>query len=154
MMTDEISDLCSEVSAPVMMRHLEEFARRIKLSGTPEELESFHYLRARLDEYGYHTDLISHPAYISLPAAARLNVGNVSPRCITHSFSRPSQSGGTRGRLVYAAAGTAGDLANVDARDAILLLDGMANPGAAHRVAGTGAIGQVHISPHDPSSRS
>src|SRR5580658_4136248 len=141
-----LSHLRTEVSAPVMMRHLEEFARRVKLSGTPEELESFHYLRARLDEYGYHTDLISHPAYISLPGAARLNVGNVSPRCITHSFSRPSPAGGTRGRLVYAAAG---DLSKVDARDAILLLDGMANPGAAHRVAGTGAIGQVHISPHE-----
>jgi hypothetical protein len=149
MITDEITHLRGEVSASAMMRHLEEFARRIKLSGTPEELESFHYLRARLDEYGYRTDLISHPAYISLPGAARLNVGNVSPRCITHSFSRPSRAGGTRGRLVYAGAGTESDLAKVDARDAILLLDGMATPGAAHRAAGTGAIGQVHISPHE-----
>jgi hypothetical protein len=61
MMTDEISHLRAEVSATVMMRHLEEFSRRIKLSGTPEELESFHYLRSRMNEYGYHTDLISHP---------------------------------------------------------------------------------------------
>ncbi len=148
-MTDELSRLRTEVSATVMMRHLEEFARRIKLSGTPEELESFHYLRGRLNEYGYRTELISHPAYISLPGAARLKVGNVSPRCITHSFSRPSAAGGIRGRLVYAATGTAGDLAQVDARGAILLLDGMATPGAAYRVAGTGAIGQVHISPHE-----
>ncbi len=141
-----LSHLRTQVSAPIMMRHLEEFARRIKPSGTPEELESFHYLRACLNEYGYHTDLISHPAYVRLSGAARLHVGNGSPRCITHSFSRPSQAGGTRGRLVYAATG---NLAKVDARDAILLLDGMANPGAAHRVAGTGAIGQVHISPHE-----
>jgi N-acetylated-alpha-linked acidic dipeptidase len=149
MMTDQISQLRTAVSAPEMIRHLEEFARRIKLSGTPEELESFHYLRARLDEYGYRTDLISHPAYISLPGAARLNVGNVAPRCITHSFSRSSPTGGTAGRLVYAATGTAGDLAKVDAHGAILLLDGMATPGAAHRVARTGAIGQLHISPHE-----
>jgi N-acetylated-alpha-linked acidic dipeptidase len=148
-MTDEIARLCTDVNAAAMMGHLEEFARRIKLSGTPEELASFRYLQANLDSYGYRTELIRHPAYISLPGSARLNVGNVSPRCITHSFSRPSAPGGTRGKVLYAGGGSAADLAKVDARDAILLLDGMATPGAAHRVAATGAVGQIHISPHE-----
>lgn len=149
MMTDEIARLAGDVSAPAMMRHLEEFARRIKLSGTPEELASFRYLQASLDSFGYRTELILHPAYISLPGAARLTVGNLSPRCITHSFSRPSGATGTRGKLVYGGNGTAADLAAVDARGAILLLDGMATPAAALRSSAAGAVGQIQISPHE-----
>src|SRR5215472_14515176 len=56
------------VSGTELMRHCREFAKRIKLSGTPEELESFRYLKSCLDGYGYRTALIAHDAYISLPA--------------------------------------------------------------------------------------
>ncbi len=63
-----IDELCSKVSATAMFAHLEEFAKRVKLSGTPEELESFHYLQAELDEIGFSTALIGHDAYI-IPTA-------------------------------------------------------------------------------------
>src|SRR5688500_14893057 len=53
-----IDELCSKVSATAMFAHLEEFAKRVKLSGTPEELESFHYLQGQLDEMGFSTALI------------------------------------------------------------------------------------------------
>ena len=68
---DPIERLCSEVSASAMFADLEEFAKRVKLSGTAEELESFQYLQTRLDEIGFSTSLIRHDAYISLPGAAR-----------------------------------------------------------------------------------
>jgi len=55
-----------------LMAHITEFARRVKLSGTPEELESFRYLQAQMDSYGYRTQLLSHDAYISLPGAAKV----------------------------------------------------------------------------------
>src|SRR5579883_1578109 len=91
--------LCAAVSAPALMRHLEEFALRVKLSGTADELESFGYLERCLDEYGYQTALLSHDAYISLPGAARLEwtagTERFVPRSITHSFSCPSPAGGT-----------------------------------------------------------
>ena len=67
MLHEDIARLCAAVDQAVMMRHLEEFARRIKLSGTLEEMESFRYLKAMLDGYGYQTELILHDAYISLP---------------------------------------------------------------------------------------
>ncbi|MFI5010917.1 MAG: M28 family peptidase [Hyphomicrobiales bacterium] len=143
-----IDRLAGAVSAPAMMRHLEEFARRVKLSGTPEELESFRYLQSRLDSYGLKTDLILHDAYISLPGKARLEIGNLTPDCITHSFSCSSPPEGVRGKLVYAGSGGPKDFAGLDVRGKIVLLEHIANPAASLRASEAGAAGQIHISPH------
>jgi hypothetical protein len=149
-MADETIDrLAGAVSAKAMMRHLEEFARRVKLSGTPEELESFRYLQACLDGYGLKTRLILHDAYISLPGKARLEVDGLTPDCITHSFSRPSPPEGVRGKLVYAGAGGPKDFAGLEARGKIVLLEHIANPAASLRASQAGAAGQIHISPHE-----
>ena len=144
-----IASLCAAVDAPSMMRHLGEFARRVKLSGTAEEAESFEYLRRTLDGYGFRTELVRHDAYISLPGKASITVEGASPDCITHSFSRPSAPGGTRGTLVYGGFGRAEDLAGLDLRGRIVLLEAIANPGASLRASRAGAAGQVHISPHE-----
>ena len=149
MIDRSIARLCAAVDASAMMRHLEEFARRVKLSGTPEELASFRYLQGTLDGYGWRTDLIRHDAYISLPGAARIEVGGATPDCITHSFSRPSAPGGTRGFVVYAGAGGPQDFAALDVRGRIVLLESIANPAASLRASEAGAVGQVHISPHE-----
>lgn len=144
-----IATLCGAVDAAPMMAHLTEFARRVKLSGTQPERESFAYLKSCLDGYGFRTQLIAHEAYISLPGRARLEVGSETPDCITHSFSRPSGPEGLRGTLVYAGHGTPADLAKVDLRGKIALLEAIANPAASLRASQAGAIGQIHISPHE-----
>jgi N-acetylated-alpha-linked acidic dipeptidase len=143
-----IDRLCGAVDAAAMMQHLEEFARRVKLSGTPEELESFHYLRRRLDAYGWTTNLLSHDAYISLPGDARVAVNGETIGCITHSFSRASPSEGLRGEIVYAGPGGPQDFAGRDLRGKIVLLEHIANPAASLRATQAGAVGQIHISPH------
>ena len=144
-----IARLCTAVDAAAMMRHLLEFARRVKLSGTPEELESFRYLQSTLDGYGYRTELVRHDAYISLPGRARIEIGAAAPDCITHSFSRSSDPGGTRGQVVYAGRGSAQELAALDVRGRIVLLESIANPAAGLNASEAGAIGQIHISPHE-----
>jgi hypothetical protein len=144
-----IERLCKSLSADGMMKDLGEFARRIKLSGTPEELESFRFIQKRLDEYGYRTAMISHEAYISLPGRAELSIGNDRITCITHSFSRPSAPAGTRGQLVHVGHGSAADFAGADVRGKVALIDGIANPAASLRASQAGAIGQVHVSPHE-----
>jgi hypothetical protein len=53
------------------------------------------------------------------------------------------------GTVVYAGNGRAEDFRAIDARGKIVLLDGMANPSASHSASLAGAIGQVHISPHE-----
>ena len=146
---DTIERLCAAVDAASMMRHLEEFARRMKLSGTPEELESFRYLKAPLDGYGFRTNLIQHDAYISLPGRARIEIGSESPDCITHSFSRPSPAGGLRGPVVYAGAGRPEDFAALDVRGRSCCSTASPIPAASLRASQAGAIGQIHISPHE-----
>ncbi len=148
-MSTTIARICAEVDGPAMMRHLEEFARRVKLSGTAEELESFRYLQATLDGFGFHTDLIQHDAYISLPGRAQIEIGSNRPDCITHSFSRSSPPGGVRGTVVYAGLGRAQDFAGIDARGRIVLLESIANPAASLHASQAGAVGQIHISPHE-----
>jgi hypothetical protein len=144
-----IDTLCNAVEAEALMVHVREFAKRVKLSGTPEEMASFRYLKATLDAYGLKTDLMLHDAYISLPGAARLQAGGQDIACITHSFSRSTPAGGLRADIVYAGAGAAQDFAERDVRGKIVLLEHIANPAASLRASQAGAAGQIHISPHE-----
>ena len=139
----------AQVDVARMMAHLDVFARRVKLSGTPEELESFHYLEATLREYGFATQLILHDAYISLPGAAALQVDGTAIRCITHSFSRPSPPDGLHGEVVYVGHGTEADFAAAAVHGRIALIEGLAAPGPSDLASRHGAIGQIHISAHE-----
>jgi hypothetical protein len=141
--------LAAGVASAALMRHVEEFAKRIKLSGTPEELESFRYLQSCLDGFGYRTELILHDAYISLPGRASVEVDGAALTSITHSFSRPSPAGGLRGALVDLGEGTEADFAGRDLVGRIVLVQGIASPAVAARASAAGAVGQLHVSPHE-----
>ncbi len=145
---DPLDTLLAQVDAAPMMGDLQVFAQRTKLSGTPEELESFRYLQGRMDGLGYRTTLLLHDALISLPGACRVEARGQSLPSITHSFSRPSAPGGMRGRLVDVGRGGADEFAGKDLRDAIVLVQGIAGPDVAARASRAGAAGQLHISPH------
>ena len=75
--------------------------------------------------------------------------GNRALNCITHSFSRASPPGGTRGELVDIGTGTEQDFVRHDLRGKIALIQGLAMPPAARRATLAGAIGHVHISPDE-----
>src|ERR1700722_16813448 len=108
--------LCEAVAGSILMGHMQELARWVKLSGTPDELQSLHYFQAKLGEYGYRTNIIMHDAYISLPGKARVDVDNQALISITHSFSRSSPPQGVTGRLVYVGDGDEVDFADRDLR--------------------------------------
>lgn len=141
--------VCGAVSAEKMLAHLQEFAKRVKLSGTSEELESFRYLEATLRSYGLQTNLIVHPAYISLPVSSKVSFGDATPRSITHSFSQPSAASGLTAGLVLAGSGSEADFQRADARGKIAVIDGIASPGSSARASAAGAVGQIHVSPHE-----
>lgn len=143
-----IDSLKSEISSARMFSHLEEFARRVKLSGTPEELESFRYLKAQLESMGYTTDLILHDAYISLPGAASLVAGSRLFECITHSFSLESRDGLTA-QVVYLGRGSDDDFRAQDVGGKIVMIDGLASPPVSRRATDAGAAGQIHVSAHE-----
>jgi aminopeptidase YwaD len=149
-MTDAVrNSLCGAVDGSILMGHVQELARWVKLSGTPDELQSLRYFQDKLDEYGYRTRLIMHDAYISLPGKARVDVDDHTLNSITHSFSRSSPGSGVTGRLVYVGEGDKMDFESRDLRGAIVLTEGIASPGQAARASHAGAVGQIQISPHE-----
>lgn len=132
-----------------LMAHIREFARRVKLSGTPEELESFRYLQAEMESYGYRTELLFHDAYISLPGRAKVEVDGSSLRCITHSMSLSSPASGVTADLVHVGEGSEADFAGKDLAGKIVLVDGIATEEVAALASGAGAVGELHISPNE-----
>jgi len=146
-MTDmTLNTLVDAVSGEAMMAHLREFARWVKLSGTPEEMESLKYVRAKLEEYGYRTRLVMHDAYISLPGKASVTVDGRALTSITHSHS---QAGRVSGKLVDVGEGKESDFAGKDVKGCIVLAQGIANPAVARLASLAGAAGQLHVSPHE-----
>ena len=137
------------VDSQRLMAHCEDFAKWVKLSGSADELASIKAVQAKLDSYGYRTKLILHDAYISLPGAARVVADGVELTAITHSFSVPSPPGGLSAPLVYLGEGTAADFAKPGLAGHIVLVEGIASPAVAARAAQAGAVGQLHISPHE-----
>ncbi|MFC7400001.1 M28 family peptidase [Chelatococcus sp. GCM10030263] len=130
-----------------LMAHIGEFAKRVKLSGTAEELESFRYLEAEMRGFGYRTALLSHDAYISLPVSSVLRVDGAEIRSITHSMSRPTGAAGISAPLVYVGEGGRDDFAGRDVAGKIVLVDGIAVENVADLASRAGAIGEIHISP-------
>lgn len=144
-----IDQLCAQVDGARMMGWLTELARWVKLSGTPEEAESLAYVKAQLDGFGYRTRVLEHDAYISLPGAASAVVDGVALKSITHSMAVSSPPGGLSAPLVYVGEGSEAEFAAIDARGKIVLAEGIASPAVALRASRAGALGQLHISPHE-----
>jgi hypothetical protein len=142
-------EIVAAVDGGLLMRHCEEFAKRIKLSGTPEEKESFLYLKRCLESYGCHTQLLEHDAYISLPGPSHVEIQGKRLVSITHSFSRPSPAGGLTAPIADVGDGGPEDFAKQDCRGRIVLVNGIASPAAAARAKAAGAAGQLHVSPHE-----
>lgn len=139
--------VAAEVDRDRLMAHVAEFAKRVKLSGTPEELESFGYLENTMRGYGFRTRLLSHDAYISLPGAASLAVDGRAIRCITHSMSDPTGPGGRTAAVVHVGEGSEAEIAGKDVAGKIVLVDGIAVEDVARYASEAGAIGEIHISP-------
>jgi hypothetical protein len=132
-----------------LMGHINEFSQRVKLSGTPQELESFHYLRREMEAYDYRTELLSHDAYISLPVRAKVEIEGVSLRCITHSMSQSTLPGGLNGALIHVGEGAEADFVHRNVAGKIVVVDGIATEEVAAFASAAGAIGQIHVSPNE-----
>lgn len=143
------ASVSARVDGAVLMRHMQSFARWIKLSGSEGEMQSLETVRASLAGYGLSTTILRHDALVSLPGRSRVAFGNATPPSITHSFSRSSPPEGVTGALVDVGEGSAAEIAAVDARGCIVLVDGIASPAVAHRAKAAGAVGQLHVSPHE-----
>jgi len=81
------------VGAERLMRDMRAIAQWERLSGSPEERKAFEYIERELRAERIRTQLLEHPALISLPQRATFRLvgpGGTSGEelpCITHSFS-------------------------------------------------------------------
>jgi hypothetical protein len=148
-------DLYGQVSGRRLMADVDALAQWVRLSGTPEELESFKYAQRQLRAAGCKTTLIMHDAYISLPGPASLSVtqyGDSTPiglTCVTHSFSASTGDDATSGAAVYAGNGAPAELGAALVRGKIAVVDGLATPDRVHAAGAAGAAGLVCLN-RDP----
>ncbi|MEX2541982.1 MAG: M28 family peptidase [Trueperaceae bacterium] len=147
--THDLGSILDTVSGPEMMAHMQAFARWTKHAGSEEELLSLRHVQGTMEEYGYATSLILHDAYISLPGKARVEGLGRDFRAIAHSFSRSTAPAGTAAEVVYLGSGSEEEFVAAEVRGKIALIDGIANPAATLRASRAGAVGQVHVSPHE-----
>ncbi|MGI8687283.1 MAG: M28 family peptidase, partial [Thermomicrobiales bacterium] len=139
------------VSLVDLKRYNAVIARGVRLSGSAEEAEAFAYIANRCRSFGMAVREYAIDAYVSLPGAAALAVVSPEARditCITHSFSVATGPDGFAGPLVAVGRGNAAaDYAGKDVRGAIVLVDGLASPGAALAADRAGAVGMICVNP-------
>lgn len=140
--------LFGSVSGSELDRHLRSIARVVRLSGTPEEAESFDYIEGQLKDFGYRTDRHASDALIGYPQRSSLEVLSGEARQIRsngYSLSPSTGPGGVTGELIYVGAGQAADYDDKDARGKIVISEGLAMPAKELAAKAAGAIAQIHI---------
>lgn len=140
--------LVEDVSTEGLMEVTRKVAEWVRLSGSTAEMKAFEYLRDKLEGYGIPTDLITHPAYISLPGEASILLpdtgeGEQSLECITHSFSAPTPQGGLEGAIVDV--GSEENPPPERVKGKIVLRDGLAMAGRVKTLEDAGALAQVFV---------
>jgi hypothetical protein len=131
-----------------VMTHAVELAKGVRLSGSDDEARAFAYIDHNLRRVGFTTHIEHAETLISFPARAELEV--MSPvrevlRCNTYSLAPSTPAAGITADLVDVGAGHEDDYRRVDARGKVALSSGLAIPGKAVAVDGSGAVGQIHI---------
>ena len=138
--TDRLAD---GLSASRLLELTRNISREVRLSGSEQERRSAEYVKGVLEEAGVETDLVFHSAYISLPGAAEIRVGDTRFPCITHSFSASSGPGGVEGQLVDLPSPAAAADGRVSGKVAIV--DGLAMAGFVAAVEAGGAAAQIFV---------
>ncbi len=124
-------------------------AQWVRLSGSADERAAFQYVQAQLDAYGLCTTWLDHPALISLPLQASLQLVDpgdnqvTSFKCLTHSFSASVDN--LEADIVDLGFGNSSDYADRDVRGKFVLLNGLASPVAVYKAEKAGAIGLVFV---------
>ncbi|RFU65055.1 M28 family metallopeptidase [Peribacillus glennii] len=139
------SQLIQEVDQELLMEFTRNVGSEVRLSGTEEELRAFEYVKAKLEEFGLETELTLKDAYISLPGTSDLKVNGQSYPSITHSMAVSTEAAGIDGEIVYAGKAVAADYSSEPVAGKIVLLDGLAIPGAVLQAQMAGAKGAIFI---------
>jgi peptidase M28-like protein len=136
----------------VSVSRLEEFVinitRKVRLSGSPEERETFRYIRRTLKGWGLEIEEHHPVCWTSWPVAALLElIGKtpVSVPCITHSMAASTPTEGVVLELVDVGRAEPERLEKPQVTGRAVLCDGHAMPGKVFRIEQAGAAAQIHV---------
>ncbi len=137
----QLSKLTAELTGQHLFDITAAVSRNVRLSGSPEEAESFAVIQKMLDEAGLKTQLLHHDGYVSLPVRGYIVAGGERLDGITHSFSRQTGGEGVTARIVDAGM----DAPGASAHGSVVLSDGIAMPGLVLRNERAGAAAQIFV---------
>jgi len=143
------TQLIDAVSADELMDSTRAIAQLVRLSGTEDEAKAFDWIETKLKGFGLDTHRYAHPALVSWPESASLELltdgGTQAIPCATHAFATSTPAGGLEGDLVAVGPATAANLAKVDLRGKIALIDGIIAPNFNLLVEESGAAAAIWI---------
>ncbi|HEX7102717.1 MAG TPA: M28 family peptidase, partial [Nitrolancea sp.] len=141
--------LIDSVSADELMDSTRAIAQWVRLSGTEDEAKAFDWIEAKLKGFGLDTHRYAHPALVSWPESASLELltdgGATAIPCATHAFATSTPTDGLEGELVAVGRATAENLAKADVRGKIALIDGIIAPNTNLLVEEAGAAAAIWI---------
>ena len=143
------AQLLAAVSREKLWETNSAIAQWVRLSGSPAERQAVEYLRGVLDGYGLHTTILDHPALISYPLEARLEVSGPDGStltdypCLSHAYAASVDR--LEAAVVDMGAGDEAALAVADLHGKIALIDGLATPVAVYQAQRAGAAGLIFV---------
>jgi N-acetylated-alpha-linked acidic dipeptidase len=143
------TELLSELSRENLWETNRRIAEWMRLSGSRDERAAFEYVKGLLDQYGLQTTWLEHPALVSYPLEAHVQVIDASGRvltqyaCLSHAFSASVEN--LEAEVVDLGFGKPTDYAANDVRGKIALINGLALPTAVYAAERAGSIGQIFI---------
>ncbi len=139
-------ELLAEVSEEFLMKHTKEIATWVRLSGSEEETKSLEYVKNILAEYGYDVREYRFDSFVGYPESAELTIPAPGRKKFTGStpaLAPPTPARGIQAEVIYVGKGD--NYKNIDAKNKIVLIDGLSNPRLAKLSEEHGAVGQVFV---------
>ncbi|MDD4753174.1 MAG: M28 family peptidase [Desulfitobacteriaceae bacterium] len=138
-------ELVQEVNADYLMDYTTNIAKYIRLSGSPEELESFRYIEEKLNFFGLKTSLTFSDAYISLPLDSNLTIAGVDYPCVTASMAAPTGEDGIDAEMLYVGDFSSFSEMSAQAKGKAVVIHGFAGRVQAQKAAQAGAAACIFI---------
>ncbi len=145
--TDEKA-LAEQVSAERLWDHTASIARKVRLSGSPDEQEAFRYIAKQLRSWGFEIEEHRPDCWTSWPGAALLEILGDTPEtipCITHAMAASTPPGGVILDLVNAGIADDAALARQPVGGRAAVCQGIAMPSKVFQLEAAGAAAQIHV---------
>ena len=137
-----------DVSSTLLMQHVHEISKYVRLSGSEDEARSLEYLKATLAGYDFKVEEYRFEAYVGYPEMAELQITfpeSVKIGGVTAALAPSTPEAGTTAEIVYLGLGDEEAFSTLDARGKLVLVEGLAEPEIAKRADNHGAVGQIFI---------